>query len=120
MTKLLGLRNWLNELVLFLGHTRLLPVYVWLIQVFLGLLLVRIGRQTFAYIVLSCEKGMTVMDQMLTAVLFSLLLQMGLCQARLFDCFLFLCSLVACVSAALSLSSLTDSKYSSSDVISLE
>jgi hypothetical protein len=45
-------------------------------------------------------------------------LQMVRCQARLFVCFLFLSSLVAYVSAALSLSSLTDSKYSSSDVIS--
>ena len=68
--KLVGITELVKELVLFPGHTRLLPVYVWLIQVFLGLLLVRIGSQTFAYIVFSCEKGMTVMDQMLTAVLF--------------------------------------------------
>lgn len=70
VTNLLGLRNWLYELMLFPGQTRLPPIFVWLIQVFLGLLLVRICRQAIAYIVLSYEKGMTVMDQMLTAVLF--------------------------------------------------
>jgi hypothetical protein len=88
VTKLLGLRNWLNELVFFPGHTRLPPVHVSLIQVWIRCLLLHCFKQ----------------------------LKMVLCQARLFDCFLF--SLIACIPAALSLSSLTDSKYSSSDVIS--
>ena len=103
VTNFSGLRNWLKNWF-FSGHTRLLPVYVWLIQVFLGLLLVRIGSQTFAYIVFSCEKGMTVMDQMLLLYCSKFFLQIWDYVKPVYLIAFFLCSLVACVSAALSLS----------------